>query len=157
METKGAKVAEPAVGIPYAYPPVGVGAGAGGHVAQQYYVGANPYQSGMVPPNAIYGDPKGIPLQQTMFHDTPAPFSCVYCGSSGLSTVRSKPSLAAFVACTMPLFMGICFLCPSMDCLWHKYHYCPSCGQQVAEFKKSDPCLVADPVNWTQASFALPA
>lgn len=44
---------------------------------------------------------------------------------------RSKPSLAAFVACTMPLFMGICFLCPGMDCLWHKYHYCPSCGQQV--------------------------
>lgn len=84
---KGAKAAEPAVGIPYAYPTGGAGSGA--YVEQQYYVGANPYQAGMVPPNAIYGDPKGIPLQQTMFHDTPAPFSCVYCGSSGLSTVRS--------------------------------------------------------------------
>lgn len=86
MEMKGAKSEEPAMGIPYAY--ASGGAGAGGHVAQSYYVRTNPYQSGMVPPNAIYGDPKGIPLQQTMFRDTPAPFSCVYCGSSGLSTVR---------------------------------------------------------------------
>lgn len=44
---------------------------------------------------------------------------------------RSKPSLASVVACMMPFMMGVCFLCPSMDCLWHKYHYCPSCGEKV--------------------------
>lgn len=60
--------------------------------AQQfYYVGQHPHQAGMIPPNAVYGDPKGIPLQQTMFKDTPAPFSCVFCGSSGLTVVRSAP------------------------------------------------------------------
>lgn len=99
---------------------------------------------------------------------------------------RSKPSLAAVVGCMMPMMLGICFLCPSMDCLWHKYHYCPSCGEkvcsflfmmytlqlkyqlsflcnlfanllQVADFEKSDPCLVMDPPQWVQESFALPA
>lgn len=44
---------------------------------------------------------------------------------------RSKPSLASVVACMMPFMLGVCFLCPSMDCLWHKYHYCPSCGEKV--------------------------
>lgn len=44
---------------------------------------------------------------------------------------RSKPSLAALVGCMMPFMLGICFLCPSMDCLWHKYHYCPSCKEKV--------------------------
>jgi len=44
---------------------------------------------------------------------------------------RSKPSLASVVACMMPFMMGVCFLCPSMDCLWHKYHYCPNCGEKV--------------------------
>lgn len=47
---------------------------------------------------------------------------------------RSKPSPAAFVGCMMPFMLGICFLCPSMDCLWHKYHYCPSCNQKVTGF-----------------------
>ncbi|GKU96229.1 hypothetical protein SLEP1_g9486 [Rubroshorea leprosula] len=41
----------------------------------------------MIPPNAVYGDPKGIPLQQTMYRDTPAPFNCPYCGESGLTDV----------------------------------------------------------------------
>jgi len=31
----------------------------------------------------------------------------------------------------MPMMLGVCFLCPSMDCLWHKYHYCPQCHQKV--------------------------
>lgn len=71
---------EPVVGIPYNM----------NHNApqQMYFVGENPYQAGVIPPNAVVGDPKGIPLQQTIFRDTPAPFSCVYCGSSGVSTVR---------------------------------------------------------------------
>ncbi|KAJ6849043.1 uncharacterized protein M6B38_271520 [Iris pallida] len=134
---------EPALGIPYAY---GVAPPA-----------ARPHQEGMVPANVIYGDPRGIPLHQTMYRDTPAPFHCVYCGSSGLTIVRSKMSLAAVVGCMMPFMMGVCFLCPSMDCLWHKYHYCPSCNQKVADFEKSDPCLVVDPTRWTETSYALPA
>ena len=73
--------AEPAVGVPYHPQTI--------HQQQGYYVGQNPYQAGMIPPNAVYGDPKGIPLQQTMYRDTPAPFNCLYCGSSGLTTVRS--------------------------------------------------------------------
>ncbi|KMZ58105.1 LITAF-domain-containing protein [Zostera marina] len=140
------KGAEPAIGMPVQQGP-----------PQFYYVRENPHQAGMVPSNAIYGDPKGIPLQQTMYRDTPAPFSCVYCGSSGLTTVRSKPSLAAVVGCMMPFMLGVCFLCPSMDCLWHKYHYCPSCNEKVADFEKSDPCIVMDPPNWNELSFALPA
>ncbi|KAL6193426.1 hypothetical protein ACLB2K_034510 [Fragaria x ananassa] len=62
-----------------------------------YYVLENPYQAGMIPPNAIYGDPKGVPLQQTIYRDTPAPFNCLYCGDTGLTTVRSKRSLASVV------------------------------------------------------------
>ncbi|KAL4023011.1 hypothetical protein IC575_016758 [Cucumis melo] len=31
----------------------------------------------------------------------------------------------------MPFMLGVCFLCPSMDCLWHKYHYCPSCKEKL--------------------------
>ncbi|CAI9093123.1 OLC1v1028543C1 [Oldenlandia corymbosa var. corymbosa] len=150
---------EPAIGIPYdpAYhqynnnhppPPQSF-----------YYVGAteNPYQAGMIPPNAVFGDPKGIPIQQTIYRDTPAPFNCLHCGSSALTNIKSKPSLAALVGCMMPMMLGVCFLCPSMDCLWHKYHYCPSCGEKVAEFEKSDPCLVMDQTQWSQPSFALPA
>lgn len=53
-----------------------------------FYVVENPYQAGMIPPNAVYGDPKGIPIPQTIYRDTPAPFNCVYCGDSGLTTVR---------------------------------------------------------------------
>ncbi|ESR52074.1 GSH-induced LITAF domain-containing protein [Citrus sinensis] len=133
-----AKNDEPVVGVPF-------------------YVGQNPYQKGEIPPNAILGDPMGIPIQQTIYRDTPAPFSCVYCGNSGVTQVRSKPSSAAVVGCMMPFFLGICFLCPSMDCLWHKYHYCPSCNEKVANFEKRDICAVMDPPHWTQLSFALPA
>ena len=144
---------EPALGVPYAYHATATAA----PPPQTYYVGETPHQAGMIPPNAVYGDPKGIPLQQTMFHDTPAPFNCVYCGESGLTTVRSKPSLAAVVGCMMTFMVGVCFLCPSMDCLWHKYHYCPSCGEKVADFEKSDPCLVVDACCWVEPSFAVPA
>ncbi|MBA0556727.1 hypothetical protein Golob_026804 [Gossypium lobatum] len=127
-----------------------------------YYAGPrmDGYQQGRIPANAIYGDPKGIPIQQTMYRDTPAPFNCPYCGNSGLTLVRSKPSLAAVVGCMMPFMLGICFLCPSMDCLWHKYHYCPNCNEKaslIADFEKSDPCLVVDLPQWMQRSFALPA
>lgn len=76
---------EPAIGIPY-------NATYQAAMPQQhhhhYYIGNNPYQAGMIPPNAVVGDPKGIPIQQTMYKDTPAPFDCVHCGSSGLTTVR---------------------------------------------------------------------
>ncbi|XP_030449188.1 GSH-induced LITAF domain protein [Syzygium oleosum] len=133
------KKEEPVIGVPY------------------YPAAQNPYQAGMIPPHAIFGDPKGIPIQQTIYRDTPAPFSCVYCGGSGVTTVKSKPSLAAVVGCMMPMMLGICFLCPSMDCLWHKYHYCPSCKEKVADFEKSDACAVVDPSQWNQESFALPA
>ncbi|CAA6664002.1 unnamed protein product [Spirodela intermedia] len=92
-----------------------------------------------------------------MFKDTPAPFNCVFCGSSGLTVVRSKPSLAAVIGCMAPFMLGFCFLCPSMDCLWHKYHYCPSCGEKVADFEKSDPFIVADLPRWTEQSYAIPA
>ncbi|KAK7304261.1 hypothetical protein VNO77_45128 [Canavalia gladiata] len=134
MEKKGEEVA---VGVPV------------------YYGGENEYQRGVIPPNAVVGDPKGIPIQQTIYRDTPAPFNCPFCGNTSLTTVRSKPSLAAFVGCLMPMMLGVCFLCPSMDCLWHKYHYCPKCREKVADFEKSDPCAVMDPPHWTQESFAL--
>lgn len=71
---------EPAIGIPYAAyqaPP-----------PQQFYVGANPHQAGAIPPNAVVGDPKGIPIQQTIYRDTPAPFNCAHCGGSGVTTVK---------------------------------------------------------------------
>ncbi|CAI8591636.1 unnamed protein product [Vicia faba] len=109
-----------------------------------------------VPANALIGDPKGIPIQETIYRDTPAPFNCLHCGHTDLTTVRSKISLAAFVGCLMPMMVGVCFLCPSMDCLWHKYHYCPDCQLKVADFEKSDLCAVMDPPNWTQESFAFP-
>ncbi|KAI4368533.1 hypothetical protein MLD38_017080 [Melastoma candidum] len=137
MRKKEEVVVEPAIGVPY-------------------YAGVNPYQAGLIPPNAIFGDPKGVPIHQTIFRDSPAPFTCLHCGSSGLTSVKSKPSLAAVVGCMMPMMLGFCFLCPSMDCLWHKYHYCPSCNDKVADFEKTDPCLVVDPPQWTQESFALP-
>lgn len=55
---------------------------------QQYYVGNNQYQSGQIPPNAVVGDPKGVPLQQTIYRDTPAPINYAFCGSAGLSSFR---------------------------------------------------------------------
>ncbi|KAK9698108.1 hypothetical protein RND81_08G083100 [Saponaria officinalis] len=122
---------------------------------QYYYVAPNPHQNGAVPPNAIFDDPKGVPITQTIFRDTPAPFTCAFCSHSSLTSLRSKVSVAAFVGCMMPMMLGFCFLCPSMDCLWHKYHYCPSCGEKVGEFQKSDMCAVMDPPNWEQKSFAL--
>ncbi|KAK8527724.1 hypothetical protein V6N13_085533 [Hibiscus sabdariffa] len=117
-----------------------------------YFVGVNPYQRSF-----IYGDPGGIPIRQTMYRDTPAPFNCPFCGNSGLTFIRSKLSLAAMVACTMPFMLGICFLCPSMDCLWHKYHFCPHCAAKVGEFEKTDPCVVVDMPQWMQESYAIPA
>lgn len=156
----------PVIGIPYG----GGGGGDGGlrwgasamyrpipqgRAEGEFHAGWNPYQAGMIPPNAIFGDPKGVPIHQTIFRDTPAPFDCVFCSNSGLTLVRSKPSLAAFVGCMTTMMVGFCFLLPSMDWLWHKYHYCPNCGEKVGEFEKSDPCLVADPPNWVQPSFAL--
>lgn len=146
---------QPVMGIPYNpnYQPPPVYA----PPQQQYYVGNNPYQSGRIPPNAVFGDPKGVPLQQTIYRDTPAPINCAFCGSSGLTSVRSKLSLAAVVGCMTPFMLGVCFLCPSMDCLWHKYHYCPHCNEKLADFEKNDVCLVMDPASWAEPSFALPA
>ncbi|MFS7895469.1 putative LITAF domain containing protein [Helianthus anomalus] len=70
---------EPVMGIPYNsnhQPP-----------QPQYYVGHNPYQVVQIPPNVVYDDPKGIPIQQTIYRDTPALVNCAFCGSSGLTTV----------------------------------------------------------------------
>ncbi|GFQ01451.1 hypothetical protein PHJA_002289000 [Phtheirospermum japonicum] len=53
-----------------------------------YYAGQNPYQAGVIPPNAVVGDPKGIPIQQIIYRDTPAPFKCLHYGNSGLTTVK---------------------------------------------------------------------
>ncbi|KAJ9674037.1 hypothetical protein PVL29_023533 [Vitis rotundifolia] len=53
------KEEEPVMGIPY--PAV-------------YHPNQNPYKAGVIPPNAFVGDPKGVPIQQTIFRDTPAPF-----------------------------------------------------------------------------------
>ncbi|GMP57492.1 hypothetical protein CsSME_00021564 [Camellia sinensis var. sinensis] len=77
-----AKKEEPAIGIPY------TGNYHATQFHQQYYVGHNPHQAGAIPPNAFVGDPKGIPIHQTIFRDTPAPFNCVYCGNSSLTSVR---------------------------------------------------------------------
>ncbi|XP_051116051.1 GSH-induced LITAF domain protein [Andrographis paniculata] len=148
---------EPVIGIPYSAAAAAYQAPPPPPPHQQYYVHPHPHQAGMIPPNAIYGDPKGIPIHQTMYRDTPAPFNCVYCGDSGLTTVKSKLSLAAVVGCMMPMCLGVCCLCRSFDCLWHKYHYCPHCNQKVADFEKSDMCAAMDVPNWTQPSFALPA
>lgn len=82
-----AKYEEPAIGIPY-NPSAPYQAPMPQQFQQQYYVGQNPYQAGMVPPNAIYGDPKGIPIQQTIYRDTPAPFNCLHCGNTGLTQVK---------------------------------------------------------------------
>ncbi|KAJ9549401.1 hypothetical protein OSB04_021944 [Centaurea solstitialis] len=123
----------------------------------QYYLGRDTHQAGKIPANAVVGDPKGVPLQQTIYRDTPAPINCVLCGKSGLTNVKSKPSLAAFVGCMMPFMLGVCFLCPTMDCLWHKYHFCPHCNEKLAQFEKNDACAVVDPHSWWQQSFALPA
>ncbi|KAL9266528.1 GSH-induced LITAF domain protein-like protein [Drosera capensis] len=51
---------------------------------------------------------------------------------------RSKISLAAVVGCMMPMMLGVC------------------CGEKVADFEKPGPCLVMDPPNWEQRSFAVP-
>lgn len=48
----------------------------------------NPYKAGKIPPNAIVGDPKGVPIKQTIYRDTPAPINCPLCGSSGVTKVR---------------------------------------------------------------------
>lgn len=53
-----------------------------------YHQNSNPYQAGMIPPNAIYGPPNGIPLRETFFADTPAPFECPHCGKSGVTRVK---------------------------------------------------------------------
>ncbi|VAH41545.1 unnamed protein product [Triticum turgidum subsp. durum] len=80
MATAKAAGDEPALGIPY-NPAQAQGS---------YYYPPDPYAAGRVPPNAIYaGAPKGVPLQHTMFRDTPAPFHCQSCGDAAVTSVRS--------------------------------------------------------------------
>lgn len=55
---------------------------------QYFYVGENPYQRGTLPPNAIFDDPKGVPIHQTFYRDTPAPFTCVFCAHSSITSVK---------------------------------------------------------------------
>jgi len=156
---------EPQLGIPYPGPAYGYPAAAPVMTTappqqmppSQYYVHENPYSAGMRPPNAIYGAPlPGMGLQETFFADTPAPFECPHCGKPGLTNVKSSLSAAAWVGCLATL-CGLCFLTRSCDCLWHKHHYCDHCGQKVADFTKDDPCIFADPVHWTEISYAVPA
>ncbi|KAI5058814.1 hypothetical protein GOP47_0026984 [Adiantum capillus-veneris] len=165
QEMKGLNTGEPAMGIPYAYASAAHPRHGERHVIAppyqqvplQYFSRDNPYQQGLIPPNALFHvAPNGIPLQQTIYRDTPAPFECPHCGASGVTNVKSKPSLAACVACMVSV-VGVCFICPAFDCLWHKQHYCPSCGQKVADFNKSDPCAIMDATQWSQPSFAVPA
>eukprot|EP00850_Spirogloea_muscicola_P024798 SM001531S01457 [mRNA] locus=s1531:1180:2030:- [translate_table: standard] len=112
----------------------------------------------MVPPNAIVGPPpRGVALASTFFGDTPAPVECSHCGQPGLTEVRHSMSLAAVVGCLASFGVGICFLLPGGDCLWHKHHFCPACRQKVADFIKDDQCLVMDPPNWERPSYAVPA
>jgi len=155
---------ETQLGIPYAYPGPAVGYPAPvmtnapqQQMPPQYYTQPNPYTAGMRPPIAIYGaPPPGMGLQETFYADTPAPFECPHCGKPGLTNVRSSLSLAAWIAC-LTTVCGFCFLTHSCDCLWHKQHYCNGCGQKVAEFRKDDPCIIADPPHWTEPSYAVPA
>lgn len=94
------KMGEPVMGIPaYQGPPppmyyqqqqqqqVG---GGGYYVAQseQGGGGGGGIYNSRYPPNAIFGDPKGIPIHQTIFRDTPAPFHCPHCSNSSLTTIR---------------------------------------------------------------------
>ena len=85
---------EPVLGIPYN----------GGNQRMMYqpqpppkpkyfYVGENPYQKGTILPTAIFDDPKGAPIHQTFYRDTPAPFSCVFCSHSSITSVKFVPSL----------------------------------------------------------------
>ena len=147
----GSHQQEPVVGIPVTQIPPQAQA-----VLYAMHQNANPYQRGMIPPNAIYGPPDGVALRETFYADTPAPFVCPHCGQSGVTRVTSKPSWAACIACMVSL-VGVCFLCKGCDCLWHKQHHCPNCGEKVADYRKADPCLVMDPSQWQQNSFALPA
>ncbi|MCO5601511.1 hypothetical protein L7F22_055632 [Adiantum nelumboides] len=97
-----------------------------------------------------------VPLQY-FSRDTPAPFECPHCGASGASNVKSKPSLAACVACMVFVVVDVCFIFLAFDCLRHKQHYYPSCGQKLADFKKSNPCVIMDATQRSQPSFAIPA
>ncbi|KAL6011723.1 hypothetical protein ACLOJK_002187 [Asimina triloba] len=174
---------QPALGIPYPYqanpqPPM---------------QGPHPHQDGLIPPNAVFGDPKGIPLQQTMFKDTPAPFNCVYCGSSGLTDVScvlrfadlesmgvqetiSVGDLRGFSSRVEPMEMAVdrttvdnqlckVLLSKLLDDLEQQKPLLSShveeialharhAIQTVAEFEKSDICIVMDPPRWTEESFA---
>ncbi|MCO5549164.1 hypothetical protein L7F22_002631, partial [Adiantum nelumboides] len=137
QEMKGLNHGEPAMGIPYAYASAAPSRYGERHVIApyqqvplQYFSRDNPYRQGLIPPNVLFDvPPNGIPLQQTIYRDTPAPFECPHCGASGVTNVKSKPSLAACVACMVSV-VGVCFICPAFDCLWHKQHYCPSCEQK---------------------------
>lgn len=55
---------------------------------EEVAVGVPVYERNGIPPNAFIGDPKGIPIQQTIYRDTPAPFNCPHCGHTDLTTVR---------------------------------------------------------------------
>jgi lipopolysaccharide-induced tumor necrosis factor-alpha factor len=59
-------------------------------------VGVPVYEGRGIPPNAVVGDPKGIPIQQTIYRDTPAPFNCPYCSNTSLTIVRFI-SLISFI------------------------------------------------------------
>jgi lipopolysaccharide-induced tumor necrosis factor-alpha factor len=148
---------EPQLGIPYPGPAYGYPAVMTAP-PQQMPLQQNPYSAGMRPPNAMYGipPPPGMGLQETFFADTPAPFECPHCGQPGLTNVKSSLSTAAWVGCLATL-CGLCFLTRSCDCLWHKHHYCDHCGQKVADYTKDDPCIFADPMHWTEPSYAVPA
>lgn len=94
------KIQEPVMGIPaYQAPPAPPQMyyqqqqqqpGGGYYVPQNNnnYNNQHPIYNSRFPPNAIFGDPKGVPIHQTIFRDTPAPFHCPHCSNSALTTIR---------------------------------------------------------------------
>lgn len=61
------------------------------------YESENQYQKGVIPPNAFVGDPKGVPIHQTIYRDTPAPFNCPFCANTSLTTIKYSSSILQFL------------------------------------------------------------
>ncbi|PRQ37645.1 hypothetical protein RchiOBHm_Chr4g0404941 [Rosa chinensis] len=98
----------------------------------------------------VYGDPRGVLLQHTICRDSPAPFNCLYCGDTRLTDgLILGLKIFDVIDGWDLIFDAICGL--------KKIISKPSLASVVAEFEKSDPCIVMDPPNWTEASFAGPA
>ncbi|KAL8112215.1 hypothetical protein AgCh_019780 [Apium graveolens] len=105
-----------------------------------YYVAQNEapiiYNS-RYPPNAIFGDPKGIPIQQTIFRDTPAPFQCPHCSNSSLTTIRLLISKRPILVLSWTLQTGLSQAMPCLLDLLHPINF-------LCTARASDVCLFYD-------------